>query len=79
MQRSKQRDGSDPFAMPDEPLKLKPVLRDLPDVHESMRLAGIQDLRNDPRQRGRRLLCCCGERGCGIGPMTEMTEEEETS
>lgn len=74
MQRLKQP-GSDPCGMPDDDgLKIKPLSLQLPDVHESMRLAGKTDLALDPRQPRSRLLCCCGRPGCSIGPMTQIEE-----
>ncbi len=74
MQRQKQF-GTDPFGMPDgEGLQIKPLSVTVPDVHDSMRLAGAKDLVLDPATKRSRLLCCCGQSGCGIGPMTQVEE-----
>ena len=64
-------------------LKIKPLEVDT-DIHESMRLAGAEDVsveqlasaESEANQRGRqaRVLCCCRRRGCGIGPFTEVEE-----
>lgn len=76
--------GDDPWgsAQDGEQVKIKVPDFKLPDVHESMRLAGAKDLVLSPTdsqgraQRRQRLLCCCGMRGCGIGPMTQTYEED---
>jgi len=61
----------------------KPLSFSVPDVHESMRLAGVKDLELEVAEaatkegsapKRRRLLCCCGQRECGLGPMTQIEE-----
>ncbi len=71
----KQRDsGSTPSGLQDQDQEMpKPLSIQLPDVHESMRLAGVRDV--TPKSKRQRVICCCGSRGCGIGPMTRVEEE----
>lgn len=65
--------------------EIKPLSLEVPDVHEAMRLAGAKDIQlsqqgsqgNRRDQSRMRLLCCCGDRGCGIGPMTQIEEVTE--
>ena len=79
----KQREaGSTPSGLQSEDqVTVKPLSLQLPDVHESMRLAGVEDVRLDqspapgPRSKERRVLCCCRQPGCGIGPMTYVEEQ----
>lgn len=62
--------------------KIKPLSIQTPDVHEALRLAGVRDLLEDEQSaeankldnRRRSILCCCGVRGCSIGPMTQYEE-----
>ena len=66
--------GRDPFGAQDEALATtKPLSVQGPDVHESMRLAGVKDVAT-PKERNLRRICCCGNPGCGIGPMTTIEE-----
>lgn len=64
----------------EQSVKVKPLLSEAPDVHETMKLIGEKDLvlteeqLRGPREKRRRLLCCCGRSGCGIGPMTRTEE-----
>lgn len=68
--------GAEPFGAQDQELvKTKPLSVQGPDVHESLKLAGVKDLALDSKNRRRRLLCCCGVSGCQIGPMTQVQEE----
>ena len=74
----KQRNaGSTPNEQSSDQLEIKPLSIQLPDVHESMKLAGVRDVTPAPARPGKRvrLICCCGARGCGIGPMTGQEEE----
>lgn len=76
MFKQKQIGDQDPFGNQDQSFQApKPLSIQVPDVHESMRLAGALDLKLDPKEKRQRLLCCCGERGCGIGPMTQAEDE----
>lgn len=66
-----------------EDFKVKPVVSGF-NVHDAMAMAGVQDVSEEEQQeaaeeaeqRGKqsRLLCCCGARGCGIGPFTRTEE-----
>lgn len=77
MQSQKQAGGSDPFAQTQEDVRTKPLSIAAPDVHESMRLAGAKGLSLGPKEKNKRLLCCCGVSGCGIGPMTQIEESTD--
>lgn len=64
----------DPFATKeDQDTKVKPLSVKGPDIHESLKLAGIKSLK-DPKNKKTKLLCCCGVPGCTIGPMTKTQE-----
>jgi hypothetical protein len=67
--------GSDPFGTQTEDvLRTKPLSVEVPDIHETMRLAGVLDLNLGSAERRKRLLCCCGSPGCSIGPMSQVEE-----
>lgn len=71
-------DNGDPFSkeQAQERLEIKPASFKF-DIHNA--LAGMQDVELDEKQkkRGVKPLCCCGVKGCGIGPMTKAQETEE--
>ncbi len=61
-------------------LEIKPL--DLGfDIHETMRLAGAQDVTEEEQAAAMasggkrvRVLCCCRHPGCPIGPFSEIEE-----
>lgn len=65
--------------------EVKPDVKEFTfDIHQSAELAGEQDMDEEELQekaqaagqRGKRVvkICCCGSRGCGIGPFTKSEE-----
>lgn len=71
-----------------EEIKLKPLVPGF-DVHEMMKLSGAEDVdeeeleeqneENSRKGRNKRVLrlCCCRQRGCGIGPFSETEEVDD--
>lgn len=83
MQKQKQAGTGDPFGSEQEAeqLSVKPLSVQIPDAHETMKLAGVKDVKlssDQSRQAGGKeliVICFCGKRQCGIGPMTLVVEK----
>lgn len=71
MQKQKRADEADPFNNSEqEQIKFKPAELKVPDIHETMKLAGVKDIAPKQKQGGHKQICCCGSPSCSIGPFT---------
>lgn len=69
-------------------IKVRPLVPSF-DIHEMTRLSGAEEIDEEELEeqneesarkgKGKRRirLCCCRERGCGIGPFTESEEVDD--
>lgn len=80
MQRQKKAgEGGDPFNQAEQDqITIKPASLKVPDVHETMKLAGVRDMKLKITKKGKAkvMICCCGVDSCRIGPFTVPKDVE---